>query len=66
MIWLSPGHHGSASKNRQSQPGVDQSSRRPACSASRIHDTQRETEQSVKNTVANLGGGEVRIQRRAG
>lgn len=34
--------------------------------ASSIHRTQHEAEQSAKNTVANLGGGEVRIQGRDG
>lgn len=33
---------------------------------SSIHDTQREAELAAKNTVANLGGGEVRIQGRNG
>lgn len=33
---------------------------------SSIHDTQREAERAAKNTVANLGGGEVRIQGRNG
>lgn len=30
--------------------------------ASSVHTTQREAEQAAKNTVRNLGGGEVRIQ----
>jgi hypothetical protein len=30
--------------------------------ASSIHSTQREAAQAAKNTVRNLGGGEVRIQ----
>ncbi|MBA5864201.1 MAG: DUF2188 domain-containing protein [Nitrospira sp. CR1.1] len=34
--------------------------------ASSIHSTQHEAERSAKNTVANLGGGEVRIQGRDG
>ncbi|MBZ0262667.1 MAG: DUF2188 domain-containing protein [Hyphomicrobiales bacterium] len=34
--------------------------------ASSIHDTQREAEQAAKQTVGNLGGGEVRIQGRGG
>ena len=34
--------------------------------ASSIHDTQQEAERAAKNTVANLGGGEVRIQGRDG
>ena len=34
--------------------------------ASSIHRTQHEAEQSAKSTVANLGGGEVRIQGRDG
>lgn len=34
--------------------------------ASSIHDTQQEAERSAKSTVANLGGGEVRIQGRDG
>lgn len=34
--------------------------------ASSIHGTQQGAEQSAKNTVANLGGGEVRIQGRNG
>lgn len=34
--------------------------------ASSLHSTQHEAERSAKNTVANLGGGEVRIQGRDG
>lgn len=34
--------------------------------ASSIHRTQREAEQAAKQTVRNLGGGEVRIQGRDG
>ncbi|HKN87363.1 MAG TPA: DUF2188 domain-containing protein [Nitrospiraceae bacterium] len=34
--------------------------------ASSIHGTQREAESSAKDIVANLGGGEVRIQGRDG
>ena len=34
--------------------------------ASSIHSTQHEAERKKKNTVANLGGGEVRIQGRDG
>jgi len=34
--------------------------------ASSIHDTQREAETAAKETVKNLGGGEVRIQGRNG
>jgi len=34
--------------------------------ASSIHGTQKDAEQSAKHTVANLGGGEVRIQGRDG
>lgn len=34
--------------------------------ASSVHDTQREAEQAAKSTVANLGGGEVRVQGRDG
>lgn len=30
--------------------------------ASSVHSTQREAEQAAKQTVRNLGGGEVRIQ----
>ncbi|MGZ3308115.1 MAG: DUF2188 domain-containing protein [Xanthobacteraceae bacterium] len=36
------------------KPGADR--------ASSVHGTQREAEQAAKNTVRNLGGGEVRIQ----
>ena len=34
--------------------------------ASSVHQTQREAERTAKRTVSNLGGGEVRIQRRDG
>jgi hypothetical protein len=34
--------------------------------ASSVHRTQQEAEREAKNTVANLGGGEVRIQGRDG
>lgn len=34
--------------------------------ASSVHDTQKEAETKAKETVANLGGGEVRIQDRGG
>ena len=34
--------------------------------ASSVHSTQREAEQAAKQTVRNLGGGEVRIQNRQG
>lgn len=34
--------------------------------ASSVHSTQREAEQAAKQTVRNLGGGEVRIQGRDG
>jgi len=34
--------------------------------ASSVHDTQKEAEKAAKQTVSNLGGGEVRIQGRDG
>lgn len=34
--------------------------------AGSVHDTQRDAEQAAKQTVSNLGGGEVRIQGRDG
>lgn len=34
--------------------------------ASSVHSTQRDAEQAAKQTVRNLGGGEVRIQGRDG
>ena len=34
--------------------------------ASSVHDTQKEAETKAKDTVTNLGGGEVRIQNRDG
>ena len=34
--------------------------------ASSVHSTQREAEQTAKQTVRDLGGGEVRIQDRQG
>lgn len=34
--------------------------------ASSVHDTQRGAERAAKQTVSNLGGGEVRIQGRDG
>lgn len=34
--------------------------------ASSVHDTQKEAEAAAKQTVGNLGGGEVRIQGRDG
>jgi hypothetical protein len=34
--------------------------------ASSVHDTQRDAERAAKQTVRNLGGGEVRIQGRDG
>lgn len=34
--------------------------------ASSVHNTQSEAEKAAKNTVSNLGGGEVRIQGRDG
>ena len=34
--------------------------------ASSVHDTQREAERAAKDTVRNLGGGEVHIQGRDG
>lgn len=34
--------------------------------ASSVHDTQKEAEKRAKEIVKNLGGGEVRIQRRSG
>jgi hypothetical protein len=34
--------------------------------ASSVHGTQRDAEQAAKQTVGNLGGGEVRIQGRDG
>ena len=34
--------------------------------ASSVHDTQKEAEVAAKQTVGNLGGGEVRIQGRDG
>ena len=40
------------------KPGADR--------ASSVHDTQREAERAAKDTVRNLGGGEVRIQDREG
>ena len=40
------------------KPGADH--------ASSVHDTQREAERAAKDTVRNLGGGEVRIQDREG
>ncbi|MDX0174511.1 DUF2188 domain-containing protein [Sinorhizobium meliloti] len=39
-------------------PGADR--------ASSLHQTQREAEQRAKETVRNLGGGEVRVQGRDG
>lgn len=39
-------------------PGADR--------ASSVHQTQREAERQAKETVGNLGGGEVRIQGRDG
>ncbi|UEM04727.1 DUF2188 domain-containing protein [Skermanella rosea] len=39
-------------------PGADR--------ASSVHQTQREAEQRAKETVRNLGGGEVRVQGRDG
>lgn len=34
--------------------------------ASSVHETQREAEKRAKEIVENLGGGEVRIQRKSG
>lgn len=34
--------------------------------ASSVHDTQKEAEKRAKEIVTNLGGGEVRIQRKSG
>lgn len=34
--------------------------------ASSLHDTQRETEKRATEIVENLGGGEVRLQRKSG
>lgn len=34
--------------------------------ASSVHDTQKEAEKRAKEIVENLGGGEVRIQRKTG